>query len=71
MPYDTGCKSYDHKGRQYHRIFFQIIAVVHRNNTITNNASANIKFVLVISIYFAGCFIIIHMVKNTPCYQDQ
>jgi hypothetical protein len=51
--------------------FFRSLLLYIVNNTITNNASANIRFVRVMSVYLASGFIPIHMVKNTPGYQDQ
>ena len=51
--------------------FFRSLVLYTVISTITNNASANIKFARVMSVYFAGCFIPIHMVKNAPGYQDQ
>jgi hypothetical protein len=47
--------------------FFRSLLLYTVNNTVINNASATIMLVRVISVYFAGCFIPIDVVKNAPC----
>jgi len=56
------------KGPSITGYFFRSLLLYTVTSTATNNASANIRFVRVMSVYFSGGFIPTHVVKNTPGY---
>ena len=59
------------KGPSITGYFFRSLLLYTVITTATNNVSANIRFDLVMSVYFTGRFKPAYMVKNAPCYQYQ